>query len=233
MNNPNDYSVPLMSEVKGIIDEAAEAMTIARATESKSVLLTVVQKMKEDNMLPTGQQVLLLLLGQKPIKEVDAQEAHRPPAAEGKTVEQLEAEGYTGGAISMPYTFDNYDDAIENLESKVGSLLADHSQGQQAWASISCHKEQGTTTYIMVASACVTLHKVLPTGDSVTQHYDPVTGAETTDVQDNLYKAGKRIAKAQYAFTCQPQLMRKQYPDTYQVMLNKALKIVGEGNNEQ
>jgi hypothetical protein len=150
MNNPND---PLMSEVKSIMDEAAEAMTIARATESKSVLLTVVQKMKEDNLLPTGQQVLLLLLGQKPIKEIDAQEAHRPPAAEGKTVEQLEAEGYTGGVIAKPYTFDNYDDAIENLESKVGSLLADHSQGQQAWASISCHKEQGTITYM--AAQCL------------------------------------------------------------------------------
>ena len=230
MNNPND---PLMNEVEGIMNEAAEAISMARAAESKSVLLTVVQKMTEDNLLPTGQQVVLLLLGQKPIKEVDGKEAHRPPAAEGKTIEQLEAEGYTGGAISMPFTFDNYDDAINNLESKVGSLLADHSQGQMAWASISCHKEQGTTTYIMVASACVTLHKVLPTGDSVTQHHDPATGAETTDVQDNLYKEGKRIAKAQYAFTVQPQLMRKQYPDTYQVMLNKALKIVEEGNNEQ
>lgn len=230
MNNSND---PLMSDLESIIDEAAEAMTIARATESKSVLLTVVQKMNEDNLLPTGQQVLLLLLGQKPIRQVDAQEAHRPPAAEGKTIEQLEAEGYTGGAISAPFTFDDYDDAINNLESKVGALLADYSQGQIAWASISCHKEQGTTTYIMVASSCVTLHKVLPTGDSVTQHYDPATGAETTDVQNNLYKEGKRIAKAQYAFTCQPQMMRKQYPDTYKVMLNKALKIVEEGNNEQ
>ena len=230
MNNPND---PLMSEVESIMSEAAEAISMARAAESKGVLLSVVQKMTEDNLSPTGQQVLLLLLGQKPIREVDAEDAHRPPAAEGKTVEQLEAEGYTGGAISMPFSFDNYDEAVSNLESKVGSLLADYSQGQKAWASISCHKEQGTTTYIMVASACVTLHKVLPTGDSVTQHYDPATGADTTDVQNNLYQEGKRIAKAQYAFTVQPQQMRQQYPDTYQVMLDKALKLMGEGNNEQ
>ncbi len=215
------------------MNDQEEQTVKRRAVESKSVLLTVVQKLQEDNLTPKDKQVVLLLLGQKPIKEVDVERAHRPPEAKDKTVEQLEQEGYKGGAISMPFTFDTYDDAIENFESKVSAILADFSQGQMAWASISCHKEQGTTTYIMVAAPCVTLHKVLPTGDSVTQHFDPATGTDTTDIQRNLYKEGKRIAKAQYAFTVEPQLMRQQYPETYQVMLQKTMKMVEGNDNEQ
>ncbi len=222
----------LMNEVASIVDDAAERINKAREAEAKEVLRTIVKKSTEDNLLPTGEQVLFYMMSQQPIDDVDADKAYRAPGAEGKTVEQLRAEGYTGGALTMPFTFDTYDDAVGNLESKVGAIIADYSQQQRPWGSITCHKEQGTTTYIMVAANCVTLHKVLPTGDTVTNYYDPDT-SDTKDVEAVLYKEGKRIVQAQYTFTVAPQAMRKQYPETYNALLKQALKALGESNDEQ
>jgi len=222
----------LMGEVASIIDEAKERIIKARADEAKNALLALAKQATNDNLLPSGQQVLFYLVSEMPISEVDADKAVRPSGAEGKTIEQLREEGYTGGAVTMPFTFDTYDDAVGNLESKVGAIIADFSQQQKPWASVTCHKEQGTTTYIMVAAACVTVHKVLPTGDTVTSHYDPET-SDTKDIEQGLYKEGKRIVQAQYTFTVAPQAMRKQYPETYKVMLEQALKALGESNDEQ
>jgi|694.fasta_scaffold15709_10 hypothetical protein len=222
----------LMNEVASIVDDAAERINKAREAEAKEVLRTIVKKSTEDNLLPTGEQVLFYMMSQQPIDDVDADKAYRAPGAEGKTVEQLRAEGYTGGALTMPFTFESYDDAVGNLESKVGAIIADYSQKQRPWGSITCHKEQGTTTYIMVAANCVTLHKVLPTGDTVTNYYDPDT-SDTKDVEAVLYKEGKRIVQAQYTFTVAPQAMRKQYPETYNALLKQALKALGESDDEQ
>ena len=222
----------LMSEVASIIDEAKERINKARADEAKNALLALAKQAAEDNMLPTGQQVLFYLVSAIPISDVNADTAIRPPGTEDKTVEQLREEGYSGGAVTKPFTFDTYDDAVGNLESKVGAIIADYSQQQKPWASVTCHKEQGTTTYIMVAAACVTVHKVLPTGDTVTSHYDPET-SEAKDIDQSLYKAGKRIVQAQYTFTVAPQAMRKQFPETYKVLLEQALKALGESNDEQ
>lgn len=222
----------LMNEVAGIVDDAAERINKAREEESKQVLKTLVGMTQRDDLVPTGEQVLFYMITQRSIDDVDADKAHRAPQAEGKTVEQLRAEGYTGGSITHPFTFDTYDDAVNNLESKVGAIIADYSQSPKPWGSITCHKEQGTTTYIMVAASCVTLHKVLPTGDTVTNYYDPDT-SNTKDIEAVLYKEGKRIVQAQYTFTTAPQVLRRQYPETYGAMVKQALKAMGESNDEQ
>jgi hypothetical protein len=48
-----------------------------------------------------------------------------------------------------------------------------------------------------------------------------------------LYAQGKRIVSSQYRFTQGPQQMRHEYPSVYKVLLEKALKAMGEEDNEQ
>jgi hypothetical protein len=225
----------LMNEVAGIMDTAAKDIDKAREAEMKLVLRTIVDRSQEDKLLPTGQQVLLYLIGQTPIEDIDSDKAVRTDDTRGKTVEQLKQEGYTGGNVTRPFTFDTYEDCLGNMDNPISAILADYSQHQRPWASVTCHKEQGTTTYIMVASHCVTIHKVLPTGDSITSYHNPST-SETEQVEGMLYTQGKRIVKSQYRFTTGIQQMRKEYPSVYKVMLDKTLKAMEEsdnGDNEQ
>lgn len=221
----------LMAEVQSIVDAAVTDIRKAREAEMKQVLGTLVKESRKENLLPSGQQVMLYLIGQTPIDTVDPDKAVRTQGTEGKTIEQLKAEGYTGGNVTRPFTFDTYDECLHNLNSPVSAVLTDWSQKQRAWASVTCYKEQGTTTYIMVASKCVTIHKVLPTGDSLTSFFDPSTSDEE-QIESTLYTEGKRIVGSQYRFTTAPQEMRKEYPDTYKVMLSQALKAMGEETDE-
>jgi len=222
----------LMDEVASIMNAATKDISKAREAEMKQVLGTLVTKATEENLLPTGQQVLIYLIGQTPIDDIDADNAVRTDDTRGKTIEQLKQEGYTGGSVTRPFHFDTYEACLENLDNPVAAILADYSQHQRSWASVTCYKEQGTTTYIMVASNCVTIHKVLPTGDSITSFHDPST-SESDEVESMLYAQGKRIVSSQYRFTQGPQQMRHEYPSVYKVLLDKALKAMGEEDNEQ
>lgn len=221
----------LMNEVASIMNAAAKDIDKARETEMKLVLRTIVTKSQEDNLLPTGQQVLMYFIGQAPIDTIDPDKAVRTDETKGKTIDQLKQEGYTGGNVTRPFHFDTYEACLENLDSPVAAILADYSHKQRAWASVTCYKEQGTTTYIMVASNCVTIHKVLPTGDSVTSFHDPTTSG-SDEVESMLYAQGKRIVSSQYRFTTGPQQMRHEYPSVYKVMLDQTLKAMGESDNE-
>lgn len=231
----SDNDKELMNEVAGIMNNVAKEVDKAREAEMKLVLRAVATKSLEDKLLPTGQQVLMFLIGQTPIENVDPDRAVRTGDTEGKTIEELKQEGYTGGNVTRPFTFDTYDDCLENLDNPVSAILADYSQQQRPWASVTCHKEQGTTTYIMVASHCVTIHKVLPTGDTVTSYHNPDT-SDNQQVEALLYTQGKRIVASQYRFTTGVQLMRRDYPSVYKTMLEQTLKAIGEsdnGNDEQ
>lgn len=229
MSNDNK---DLMDEVASIMNAATKDINKAREAEMKQVLGTLVTKATEENLLPTGQQVLIYLIGQTPIDNIDPDTAVRTDETRGKTIEQLKQEGYTGGNVTRPFHFDTYEACLENLDNPVAALLADYSQHQRSWASVTCYKEQGTTTYIMVASNCVTIHKVLPTGDSITSFHDPSTSG-SDEVESMLYAQGKRIVSSQYRFTQGPQQMRHEYPSVYKVLLDKALKAMGEEDNEQ
>lgn len=229
MSNDNK---DLMDEVASIMNAATKDINKAREAEMKQVLGTLVTKATEENLLPTGQQVLIYLIGQTPIDNIDPDTAVRTDETRGKTIEQLKQEGYTGGNVTRPFHFDTYEACLENLDNPVAAILADYSQHQRSWASVTCYKEQGTTTYIMVASNCVTIHKVLPTGDSITSFHDPSTSG-SDEVESMLYAQGKRIVSSQYRFTQGPQQMRHEYPSVYKVLLDKALKAMGEEDNEQ
>lgn len=228
----SDDNKDLMDEVASIMNAATKDINKAREAEMKQVLGTLVTKATEENLLPTGQQVLIYLIGQTPIDNIDPDTAVRTDETRGKTIEQLKQEGYTGGNVTRPFHFDTYEACLENLDNPVAAILADYSQHQRSWASVTCYKEQGTTTYIMVASNCVTIHKVLPTGDSVTSFHDPTTSG-SDEVESMLYAQGKRIVSSQYRFTQGPQQMRHEYPSVYKVLLDKALKAMGEEDNEQ
>ena len=128
----------LMNEVAGIVDAAAEDINKAREAEMKLVLRTIVTKSQEDNLLPSGQQVLMYLIGQAPIETIDPDQAVRTDETKGKTIDQLKQEGYTGGKVTRPFTFDTYEACLENLSSPVAAILADYSQKQMAWASVTC-----------------------------------------------------------------------------------------------
>lgn len=228
----NDNDKELLNQVEEIMDNAAYDISKAKEQEMKAVMATLVQKSQQDNLLPTGDQVLYFMIGEQDIDQVNPDEAARTPTTEGKTIDQLRNEGYTGGRVTMPFTFDNPKDAIENFENVISGILADYSQGSRSWASVTCYKEQGTLTYVMVASRCVTIHKVLPTGDTVTTYHDPDNESTKEDVAKDLYSTGKRLVEAQYTFTCAPQVMRTQFPNTYKATLEQVIKAMKERDNE-
>lgn len=224
----------LMSEVASIIDGAGKAVQEDQGEEMKQVLASIVKQATADSLVPKGQEVMMFLVIQKDIHSIDQDTANRTAFTMGKTVEQLEAEGATGASVTEPFTFESYDEAVHHMGNPLSSLLATDMAGDRGWASVVSYIEQGTMTYIMVASRCVTIRKVLPTGDTVTSHYNPDT-SEHTDVEKQLYANGKRIVEAQYSFTATAQILKQQYPSAYEALVKKAKrKMEGDdGSDEQ
>jgi len=219
----------LMAEVSSIINGASEAIQKDQGEEMKQVLASIAKAASEGDLVPKGQEVMMFLLIQRDIHSIDPDTANRTALTMGKTIQELEAEGASGASVSEPYTFDSCDEAVEHLGNPLSSLLATDMAGDRGWASIVSYVEQGTTTYIMVASRCVTIRKVLPTGDTMTSYFNP-DSSESSEVEAQLYANGKRIVEAQYRFTATAQVLKASYPSAYEALVKRARRKMEDDN---
>ena len=212
----------LMSQVKDIFDHAAEDIRQEQKAEHIKITETLAASINGSFTIDDGK-VMLFLMYQTPLAEVDRDNALNAHAIGDMTPEQAEAEGFSGGRVQMPYTFDSMADAVENMNSKVAAVMADMAAQGRGWASVTAHKHQATTIYLCVAGGCITVTKVLPTGDKLSECL--VRGGTTSSppALESLPSEASDLAQAQWQFTCTPQVLRQDYPKAYQAMVKEIM----------
>jgi len=204
----------IMSQVQSIMEEAASQLKEEKKRESVLLTEQMVTEIHQEFSV-SGDNVLFFMIKEIPIGEVDIDHALNSEQVKGKALDKAEAEGWTGGSVSTPYTFDSRSQAIADLDNKVGAMIADLGAEGRSWATLTAHKHQATTIYMLVGGGSLTVTKVLPTGDKVTEyHTAPVP-------QDAVPDHSKELAQAQWNFTATPQILRLNYPTAYKALADK------------
>jgi len=221
----------LMAEVEGIINNAASDIKENKRTEMLGVLDTIATS-SEQQFTYDEEPYGLILIQQINLDQVDESMAHRPKHAEGKDIKRLKEEGYGAGAVTTPYQTKTLDDLREVLDSPANQMLTDITMGKKDWASVTRHKTNGATVYLMVAGGCVTTWTKTPSGEVITSHHD--TRDEDLDtILKSVCGECKQLLRSQWSFTSHIQVLRNNYPKSYAELAREMeIKLEEMGDEE-
>lgn len=222
----------LMAEVEGIINNAAKDIKENKRTEMLGMLDAIATN-SEQHFSYDEEPYALILIQQIGLDQVDESiVAHRPKGAEGKSLEQLGKEGYGAGGVTTPYQARTLDDLREVLDSPVNQMLTDVTMGKRDWASVTRHKTNGATVYLMVSGGCVTSWTKTPSGEIVTLHQDATeVGIDT--ILKSLSGEDRELLRSQWSFTAHIQTLRHSYPKSYAELVSELERRMEEDGDEQ
>ena len=221
----------LMSELESIINNAAKGHRENKRKEMLQALRTISQSAEKDFSF-TEEPYALILIQQVGLDEVDEHTAHRPPEAQGMSLKQLDAEGYGAGAVTRPFTTATMEELTDIMDSPANQLMTDVSLGKKDWASVTRHKQNGATVYMMVAGGCVTTLTLTPSGEEVTSHSD-MRDEDIPALINSVCGDSQAMLKSQWNFTSSIQMLRNQYPNSYAELAKEMEQRFREMGDEQ
>lgn len=221
----------LMSELESIINGAASDIKEDKRTGMLRALRSISENAEREFSF-TEEPYALMLIQQVGLDEVDERTAQRPPETEGMTLKQLEAEGYGAGAVTKPFTTATLEELTEIMDSPANQLMTDVSLGKKDWASITRHKQNGATIYMMVAGGCVTTLTLTPSGEEVTSHSN-MNDEDIPSIINSVCGDCQTMLKSQWNFTSSIQILRNQYPNSYAQLAKEMEKRFKEMGDEQ
>lgn len=228
-----DSNEELMSQVKAILDEANADLSKKQMEEAVRLVETVSTSIGKEFEIE-GDKVLLFMMYQTPVSEVDKDNVLNAHLIAGLSDTEAEARGFSGGSIQMPFTFDSMSDAVENMNSRMAAVMADMAAEGKGWATITAHKHQATTIYMCVAGGSLTVTKVLPTGDKLSESRATGGTMSTPPAVESLPSEASPLAEAQWQFTAMPQVLRQQYPKAYKAMVTEIMsKLEGMTGDDE
>jgi hypothetical protein len=221
----------LMAEVESIINNASTGIKGERRKEMLGALEAIAMRSESEftyDKEPYG----LILIQQVGLGDVDAEDAHRPKEAQGMSREQLEQAGYGASRVTSPFTTETLDGLREILDSPANQMLTDIMMGKKDWASVTRHKQNGATMYLMVAGGCVSSWTKTPSGEIITSHTDlreePIDALLKT-----VCGECKELLRSQWGFTSTIQLLRNNYPNSYAELAREMERKLEENGDEK
>jgi hypothetical protein len=221
----------LMSELEGIMTDAAKTIKEDRRTEMLGVLRTIAEASEADFSYDE-EPYALILIQQVGLDKVAENAVVRPEATKGKSIEELDAEGYGGGVVTSPYQTKTLDDLREVLDSPANQLLTDITLGKKDWASVTRHKSNGAIMYMMVAGGCVTTYTKTPSGETITSHTD-VRDESIDSLLKSICGECQELLRSQWSFTSHIQLLRNNYPKSYAELAKEMERKLEEFGDEE
>jgi hypothetical protein len=221
----------LLSEVEEIIDEAILARKEDKRKEMLRTLRVICEQAEPEFTEDKGSYALFLIQ-QVDIDQLDHSKVHKSPETEGMSIEEIKADGYySGGIVSHPFIVDNLSDLLEILDSPSNALMTDVSMGKRNWASITRHKQNGALVYMLVAGGSVSTLTRTPSGEIMETHVD-MSEEDMPSVLSSVCGECKSIMESQWNFTSSVQVLREEYPNSYEE-LSKELQQRMEGLGDE
>ena len=140
-------------------------------------------------------------------------------------------DAFISAKMFLFYSFDTVSEASECLQQHIAAILANelHTSDTAAYMYIR-RKRYGIA--VLVAAECLTVSRITK-GDTITDH-TPLTGEDINmDTPDKFFascgltKTEGELIRQLLEFHYRPQALKKQFPNAYQVTLNKIRKEIG------